>query len=58
MSLAVRRRTLRRHDHKRQGRDLLARGVHEPRDRAVVRLLPEDFDGAYDDRPAQAIAAA
>jgi hypothetical protein len=35
--------------------------MREPRDtrpQPIVRLLEDDFDGVYDDRPAQAAAAA
>lgn len=32
--------------------------MSNPRKPPVVRLVDDDFDGAYDDRPAQAAAAA
>jgi hypothetical protein len=36
----------------------VAAPMHQPRKQPLVRLVEDDFDGVYDDRPAQAAAAA
>ena len=36
----------------------LMREPHAARKMPIVRLVEDDFDGVYDDRPAQAAAAA
>lgn len=46
------------HDHNGQGAALVAGPVHSPRDRPLVRLVEDDYDGVYDDLPVKAIAAA
>lgn len=53
--------TLACHDRKPQSQGALARVMREPkpaRKLPMVRLVEDDFDGVYDDRPAKAAAAA